>query len=439
MLEQERMRPAALRDIQLIETIAALNRKNLPERVMHAKGVGAKGYFQVYMPLEDDTCAQFLGDPELLTPVFVRFSTTTGARGSADTSRDDRGFAVKFYTEEGNYDLLSTSLPVRWINGPQAIPRLIAAFSAHPKSNLVTAEQFWRFVAETPEAVHKTLWLFSDRGTIKSYRHMRGYSSGTYVWVNGGGRRKLVRYRWEPLAGAKEINRQEAEFLAGFDPDAACRDLYDTLEQGETVEYELRVQSVPYEDRNDYGFDLENGTLIWPEDRIPVRPIGKLTLTENPQSAGEETEKAAFCPGTLVSGIELSGDPLLPAAIFACRDAQRHRLGGEAENAEVNRPRPQALVKGMAGGLRLERCVEWGEGAAYESGADREAEPETETAFEQAGAFYRNLSGREQDHLIGNLLDHMLFVEDKIKAQVVRHFAKADSDLGAGLTKSMDF
>lgn len=427
MLELEGMEPAVLRDIRLIETLAALNRKNLPERVMHAKGVGAKGYFQVYMPLEDDTCAHFLQDPELLTPVFVRFSTTVGARGSADTARDDRGFAVKFYTVDGNYDLLSTSLPVRLINRPNTIPKLISALSPNPKSNLVRAEQFWRFVAETPEAVHKTLWLFSDRGTVKSYRHIRGYSSGTYVWVNKAGQRKLVRYRWEPLAGTKEINRQEAEFLAGFDPDAACRDLYDALEEGETVEYELRVQAVPYEAQNDYGFDLQNGTLIWPEERIPARPVGKMTLNENPQSVREETEKTAFCPGTLVPGIELSGDPLLPSMIFACRDAQRHRLGSEAENAEVNRPRPSAQSPAQ---------VPWAQ-AQGQVGLSQELE--RKLVFEQAGEFYRSLSRREQDHLIGNLLDHMLFVEDEIKAQVVEHFVKVDSDLGQGLTKSMDF
>lgn len=430
------------RDIQMIEKIASINRRSGPARALHAKGAGAKGQFQVYMPMTDYTTADFLRDPEQITPVFVRCSTTVGACGSADTMRDERGFAVKFYTREGNYDLISASMPIRFSHRPQKNIQALEALMPEPKNNLVSQSSFWSFAAQNPESIHKTLWLFSDRGTLKSYRHMESYSIGTSVWINEKGDHRLVRCQWKPLSGRKEIGRQEAEFLAGFDPDASGRDLYGALERGERPEYELCVQMASLNESGSRREELLNAALLWPEKEFPLIRVGKLTLTENPKSAWEETEKSAFCPAQLVAGIKLAADSIQPALVIASRDAMRHRLGNE-ETAKVNRPLSLPELKKQTGLF----APIWEKDSASLFAADhpkkktgnQEGEdPFLPLVFQQAGDFYRSMTLREKDHLIGNLLDHLLFLEDDIKEAVTASFTKADPSLGEQLSRCMD-
>ena len=219
-----------LQDIQLIEKLAQFDRERIPERVVHAKGAGAYGYFQVYRPMKHYTIAKFLQNPDEKTPVFVRFSTVIGSKGSADTARDPRGFAVKFYTKDGNYDLAGNDIPVFFIRDAIKFPDLIHALKPAPDTNIIDQNRVWDFFSSMPETTHMITWVYSDRGTIKSYRRIEGFGVNTYIWLNDKGERRFVKYHWKPALGIETIDRKEAEFLAGADPDVATKDLYDTLE-----------------------------------------------------------------------------------------------------------------------------------------------------------------------------------------------------------------
>ncbi len=423
--------PVLMQDIQLINKLSRFVRESVPERVICAKGAGAHGYFRVYMPMSDITSAAFLQNPDKKTPVFVRFSTMTGSRGSADTLRDVRGFAVKFYTTEGNYDLISTSLPVFFIRDAMDFPELMHALKASPSTNLTEPERFWEYISETPEATHMITWLFSDSGTLKSYRHMEGFSTNTYVWVSESGQRQFVRYHWKPLLGVKTISRQEAEFLAGFDPDAAARDLSDSLESGELTEYELSVQLIPYDKQNQYDFDILDATKRWPEEEIPFMKVGKLTLNKSTDDYFEEVEKSAFSPANVVPGIEFSFDRLLQGSIFASLDAVRHRLGPDYEQFKVNQTKYSVnttMVKQKSQYLPVEI-----------DGLVSRKQSAKGDDFTQAGERYRTLSSKEQDRLIDNILDHLMFVDDKIQQKVVGYFQKADEDFGRKIARGLDF
>jgi catalase len=423
--------PVLLQDVQLIEKLTRFVReKRIPERVVFAKGTGAHGYFRVYMPMSDFTKASFLQNPDRKTPVFVRFSTMTGSKGSADTLRDVRGFAVKFYTTEGNYDLLCTSLPVFYIRDAIHIPELMHALKPSPSTNLIEPARFWKYIAETPEAMHMATWLFSDNGTVKSYRRMEGYSVNTYVWVSSNGQRQLVRYHWKPLLGAQTIARQEAEFLAGFDPDAAARDLCDSLDRGELTEYELNVQMIPYDKQDHYAFDPLDATKLWPENIVPLLKVGKLTLNKATEDYFEEVEKAAFSPANIVPGIDFSFDRVLQGSIFTSLDAQRHRLGSNFKDSQINQVKYPVME--VATQSRIPPAVHV-EGIIERS---RDAKGDD---FTQAGERYRSMPQKEQDHLVDNIIDHLMFVDDKIQRKVVGYFKLADEEFGARIARGLDF
>ncbi len=233
-----------LQDVYLIEKLANFDRERIPERVVHAKGAGAYGFFQAYKSMAKYTRAKLLQDPETQTPVFVRFSTVVGSKGSADSARDPRGFAVKFYTEEGNYDLVGNNLPVFFIRDAIKFPDMVHSFKPAPENNIPTSSsansRFWDFISLTPESTHMITWLFSDRGTVKSYRTMEGFGVNTYKWVNAAGNAVYVKYHWKPAAGVHSIDRHESTRLAGEDPDIATRDLYETIASGQTVDFELK-------------------------------------------------------------------------------------------------------------------------------------------------------------------------------------------------------
>ncbi len=422
--------PVLLQDVHLIDKLTRFARERIPERAVFAKGAGAHGYFRVYMPMSDFTKAAFLQNPDRKTPVFVRFSTMTGSKGSADTLRDVRGFAVKFYTPEGNYDLLGTSLPVFYIRDAIHFPELMHALKPSPSTNLIEPARFWNYISETPEATHMATWLFSDYGTIKSYRHMEGYSVNTYVWVSSNGQRQLVRYHWKPMLGVKNITRHEAEFLAGFDPDAAARDLCDSLERGELTEYELNVQLIPWEKQDQYDFDPLDTTKIWSETAIPLLKVGKLTLSKATENYFEEVEKAAFSPANIVPGIEFSFDRLLQGSIFSSLDAQRHRLGSNFKEIPVNQVRYPIPAVATSGGTPA---------AVHIEGAIERNPVVKSDDFSQAGEHYRSISAKEQDQLVDNIVDHLMFVDDKIQKKVVGYFTQADGTFGARIARGLDF
>ena len=446
--------PVLLQDVHLIEKLAHFDRERIPERVVHAKGAGAHGYFQVYKSMSKYTCAKFLQNPKIKTPVFVRFSTVVGARGSADTVRDPRGFAVKFYTEDGNYDLVGNHLPVFFIRDAIKFPDMVHAFKPSPDTNIPTASsansRFWDFISLTPESTHMITWLFSDRGTIKSYRKIEGFGVNTYQWVNAKGKAVYVKYHWKPKAGLETIDRHEATRLAGEDPDIATRDLYDTIASGKTVEYELNVQVMNVADEFKQDFDPLDPTKTWPEDKFPLIPVGKMVLNRNPENYFAETEQAAFCPASIVPGIELSADKLLQGRVFSYPDTQRHRLGTNYLQLPINRPKVQVDNNQRDGAMQY---APFGGGTVnYEPNtladgmpAEALSYPVSQQAvkgdivrkkisltndFQQAGERYRSLNKTDKDHLVDNIIDSLGKANKAIQRRMVQNLTKADANFG---------
>lgn len=453
--------PVLLQDVHLIEKLAHFDRERIPERVVHAKGAGAHGYFQVYKSMAKYTCAKFLQDPKKKTPVFVRFSTVVGARGSADTARDPRGFAVKFYTEDGNYDLVGNNLPVFFIRDAIKFPDMVHAFKPAPDSGYPTSSsansRFWDFISLTPESTHMITWLFSDRGTVKSYRKMEGFGVNTYKWVNAKGEAVYVKYHWKPKAGIETIDRHESTRLAGEDPDIATRDLYETIASGKTVEYELFVQMMEIKDESKQDFDPLDATKTWPEDKFPLMPVGKIVLNRNPENFFAETEQAAFCPASIVPGIDFSADKLLQGRIFSYADTQRHRLGANYLQLPINRPqvpvnnnqRDGAMQYApygggtvnyepntLAGGLPREALAMPTEDYSIKGKVIRQKISLTND-FQQAGERYRSLSKVDQEHLIDNIADSLGKADKTIQQRMVKNLIKADAELGKRVGKAL--
>ncbi|MBL8840852.1 MAG: catalase [Planctomycetes bacterium] len=335
--------PTLLEDFHLREKIMRFDHERIPERVVHARGSGAHGFFRVYESLEEYTSADFLCDPSARTPVFVRFSTVVGSRGSADTARDVRGFATKFYTQRGNFDLVGNNMPVFFIQDGMKFPDLVHAVKPEPHHEMPQAasahDTFWDFVSLVPETMHMVLWVMSDRGLPRSYRMMEGFGVHTFRLVNAAGEAVLCKFHWKPLLGAHSLVWDEAQELAGRDPDFHRRDLWDSIERGDFPEYELGLQIVAEKDQLAYGFDLLDPTKLLPEELVPVRRVGKLTLDRNPDNFFAETEQVAFCVGNVVPGIDFTDDPLLQARLFSYLDTQITRLGGpNFAEFPINRP-----------------------------------------------------------------------------------------------------
>lgn len=335
--------PTLMEDFIFREKITHFDHERIPERVVHARGSGAHGYFQVYESLSHLTKAHFLSDPNLTTPVFVRFSTVAGFRGSADTVRDVRGFAVKFYTQEGNYDIVGNNMPVFFIQDAIKFPDLVHALKPEPDNEMPQAasahDTFWDFVVNTPETMHNIMWLMSDRAIPQSYRMMEGFGINTFRLINESGESKFVKFHWKPLLGVHSLVWDEAQKIAGKDPDFNRRDLWENIQNGHAVEFELGIQVLNPEDEFKFDFDILDATKLWPEELIPVRLVGKMTLNQNPTNFFAETEQVAFCPANLVPGIDFSNDPLLQGRLFSYQDTQLSRLGGpNFHQLPINRP-----------------------------------------------------------------------------------------------------
>jgi catalase len=324
--------PTLLEDFILREKITHFDHERIPERAVHARGSAAHGYFQVYKSMSQFTSADFLQDPAQKTPVFVRFSTVAGSRGSADTVRDVRGFAVKFYTREGNYDLVGNNIPVFFIQDAIKFPDLIHAVKPEPHHEMPQAasahDTFWDFASLMPESTHMLMWAMSDRAIPRSYRMMEGFGVHTFRFVNARGESHFVKFHWKPKLGIHGLAWDEAQKIAGKDADFHRRDLWEAIENGDFPEWELGVQMVPQDKEHSLGFDLLDPTKLIPEELVPVQKIGRLVLDRNPDNFFAETEQVAFHPGHVVPGIDFSNDPLLQGRLFSYTDTQISRLGG---------------------------------------------------------------------------------------------------------------
>lgn len=335
--------PTLMEDFIFREKITHFDHERIPERIVHARGSGAHGYFQPYEGLSHLTKAHFLSDPNIVTPVFVRFSTVAGFRGSADTVRDVRGFAVKFYTQEGNYDIVGNNMPVFFIQDAIKFPDLIHAVKPEPNNEMPQAasahDTFWDFVSNTPETMHNVMWLMSPRALPRSYRMMEGFGIHTFRLVNAQGDFKFVKFHWKPLLGVHSLVWDEAQKIAGKDSDFNRRDLWETIGNGTPAEFELGIQLLDPQDEFSFDFDILDPTKLWPEELIPVQKIGKMTLNKNVDNFFAETEQVAFCPANIVPGIDFTNDPLLQGRLFSYFDTQISRLGGpNFHQIPINRP-----------------------------------------------------------------------------------------------------
>ncbi len=335
--------PTLLEDFILREKITHFDHERIPERVVHARGSAAHGYFQVYESMAPYTRAHFLHDPSVRTPVFVRFSTVGGSRGSADTPRDVRGFSVKFYTQEGNYDLVGNNMPVFFIQDAIKFPDFVHAVKPEPHNEIPQAssahDTLWDFVSLTLESAHMMMWLMSDRAIPKSYRTMEGFGVHTFRFINARGEGRFVKFHWKPLLGAHSLAWDEAQKLMGKDADFNRRDLYEAIQNGDFPEYEFGVQMFGDKEADSFDFDILDATKLIPEELVPVRRIGKMVLNRNPDNFFAETEQVAFCASHVVPGIDFTNDPLLQGRVFSYLDTQLSRLGGpNFHEIPINRP-----------------------------------------------------------------------------------------------------
>ncbi len=448
--------PVLLQDVHLIDKIAHFDRERIPERVVHAKGTGAFGFFQPYQCMSEYTYADFLQNPSQKTKVFVRFSTVIGSKGSADTVRDPRGFAVKFYTNQGIYDIVGNDLPIFFIRDGIKFPDVIHSLKPSPDTNLRDPCRFWDFVSLTPESTHMITWLYSDQGTIKDYRHVDGFGVNTYVWVNKLGKRFFIKYHWKTQQGLKNIDRFEAEQLAGADPDIAVRNLHEAIANGNFPRWELAVQIMDPDIVGTLDFDPLDDTKIWPEDVFPLIGVGMMTLNRNPDNFFAEVEQAAFCPGNIVPGVELSTDKMLQGRSFSYFDTQRHRIGPNFMQLPINRssspvnnnqrdgnmtydinPNPINYSPNSLGN-NLPRPAKLPPSAPeYVEGVITRAPIELTNDFYQAGVKYNSYSEEEKEHLIDNIAVELHQCPEDIINRVIHNFSQASKDFAYRVTMQM--
>ncbi|EQB38333.1 hydroperoxidase II [Virgibacillus sp. CM-4] len=335
--------PTLMEDFQFREKMTHFDHERIPERIVHARGYAAHGEFELYESMKPYTKADFLQEPGRKTPVFVRFSTVAGSKGSGELARDVRGFATKFYTEEGNYDLVGNNIPVFFIQDAMKFPDLIHAVKPEPHNGIPQAasahDTFWDFVANNQETAHMVMWQMSDRAIPRSFRMMEGFGVHTFRFVNEEGKAHFVKFHWKPKLGVHSTVWDEAQKINGKNPDFHRADLYESIENGDYPEFEFGVQLIAEEDAHTFDFDVLDPTKIWPEEDVPVKIIGKMTLNRNVDNVFAETEQVAFHPGHVVPGIDFTNDPLLQGRLFSYTDTQLIRLGGpNFHELPINRP-----------------------------------------------------------------------------------------------------
>lgn len=434
--------PTLMEDFLFRERMTHFDHESIPERVVHARGAGAHGYFQPYESLSEYTSAKFLSDPAVKTPVFVRFSTVVGSRGSADTVRDVRGFATKFYTEEGNYDLVGNNMAPFFIQDAIKFPDLVHAIKPEPNHEMPQAtaahDSFWDFASLVPETSHMIMWAMSDRAIPRSFRMMEGFGVHTFRFVNASGKGRFVKFHWKPLLGMHSLVWDEAQKLNGQDPDWLRRDLWEAIENGDYPEFELCVQIVEEEDEHKFNFDLLDATKIIPEELVPLKKVGKMVLNRNPDNFFAETEQVAFHPGNVVPGIDFTNDPLLQGRLFSYLDTQLNRFNS-ANFAEVPINRPVCPVHNHQGAGFMRQTIgkskanyfpnSRGNGCPVMASAStggyvhytekvdgrkvRDRSESFKDHFSQATLFWNSMSAIEQKHIVEALHFELGKVESK--------------------------
>nr|WP_190132715.1 catalase [Streptomyces mashuensis] len=447
--------PVLVQDQLLLEKLAHFNRERIPERVVHARGAGAYGTFTVTADVTRWTRAAFLSQVGKETEVFLRFSTVAGNLGSADAVRDPRGFAVKFYTEEGNYDLVGNNTPIFFIKDAIKFPDFIHTQKRDPYTGSQEADNVWDFWGLSPESTHQVTWLFGDRGIPASYRHMDGFGSHTFQWTNEAGESFWVKYHFKTDQGIRNLTAAEAEELAGKDPDSHQRDLREAIERGEFPSWTVYVQVMPADEAASYRFNPFDLTKVWPHGDYPLTEIGKLELNRNPENVFAEVEQAIFSPAHFVPGIGPSPDKMLQGRLFAYGDAHRYRVGINADHLPVNRPhatvarthsRDGFLYDGRHKGAKNYEPNSFGgpaqtdrplwqpvavTGATGNHAAPTHAE---DNDFVQAGNLYRLMTEEEKERLIANLAGFIAKVSrDDIAERAINNFRQADADYGKRL------
>lgn len=451
--------PVLMQDVHLLEKLAHFDRERIPERVVHAKGSGAYGYFEVTADVTKYTKAKFLSQVGKRTEVFIRFSTVGGEKGSADAERDPRGFAVKFYTEEGNYDMVGNNTPVFFIRDPLKFPDFIHTQKRNPVTNLKDPDMFWDFLSLTPESIHQVTILFSDRGTPKTYRNMNGYSSHAFKWYNDNGEYFWVQYHFKTEQGIQNLTREEAEIMKGKDPDHATRDLHNAIERGEYPSWRLEVQIMTPEEAESYRFDPFDITKVWPHADYPPITIGRMVLNRNPENYFAEVEQSAFSPANFVPGIAASPDKMLQGRLFSYHDTHRHRLGpnyhllpvNSAKGCPVNNYQRDGFMRfdnnGGGSPNYYPNSFGWPEpdpkaaepafDVSGKAGRQKYIHPNDD--FVQSGDLYRKvMTDTDRDHLIGNIVSHLCNAQKRIQYRQTAVFFKADPDYGRRVAKGLN-
>jgi catalase len=459
--------PTLIEDFHFREKLTRFDHERIPERVVHARGAGAYGTFTCTESLADVTRADFLAAEGRQTPVFVRFSTVAGSRGSADTVRDVRGFATKFYTREGNYDLVGNNMPVFFIQDGIKFPDFVHAVKPEPQNEIPQAssahDTLWDFVSLQPETMHMIMWLMSDRALPRSYRTMQGFGVHTFRFVNGEGKGTFVKFHWRPVLGTHSLVWDEVQKIAGADPDFNRRDLWEAIESGNGPEYDLGVQLVPEEREHDFDFDLLDPTKIIPEEEVPLRIIGRMKLDRNPDNFFAETEQVAFHTANVVPGIDFTNDPLLQARNFSYLDTQLIRLGGpNFAQLPVNRPLAEVHhhqrdgfaqhridvspvsyhPNSIGGGCPGLASADQGAYRHYTERVDghkiRKRSESFKDFYSQATLFWNSMSDWEKQHIIEAFQFELGKVERaEIRERVVENLAHVDHHLASDVAEGL--
>jgi len=451
--------PILLQDYYLIEQMANFNRERIPERQPHAKGSGAFGYFEVTKDVSDYTKAAVF-QPGTKTDTLIRFSTVAGERGSPDTWRDPRGFALKFYTSEGNYDMVGNNTPIFFIRDPMKFQHFIRSQKRRADSGLRDHDMQWDFWTLSPESAHQVTWLLGDRGIPKTWRHMNGYSSHTYMWVNAEGDRFWVKYHFKTNQGIDFLTQEEADRIAGVDADYHQRDLFEAIKRGDYPSWTLKVQIMRFDEAETYRFNPFDLTKVWPHGDYPLHEVGRLTLGRNPTDFHTEIEQAAFEPNNLVPGIGPSPDKMLLARLFSYADAHRARLGVNYKQIPVNRPKCPVHSYSKDGVMRVENVSDPVYAPNSKGGpqADGKRYPQVEIwkasgefvraaytlrkdddDWGQAGTLVRKvMDDAQRDRLVSNVVGHLKKgVSDAVLQRVFEYWRNIDKEIGGRIAKGV--
>ena len=459
--------PTLMEDFHFREKMTHFDHERIPERVVHARGFSAHGEFEVYDSLEEYTDAEFLKNPSRKTPVFVRFSTVAGSKGSSETVRDARGFATRFYTDEGNFDFVGNNIPVFFIQDAIKFPDLIHAVKPEPHNGVPQAasahDTFWDFIANNQESAHMALWAMSDRAIPRSFRMMEGFGIHTFRFVNAKGESHFIKFHWKPKLGVHSLVWDEAQKLSGKNADFHRGDLYESIENGDYPEWELGVQIIKEEDEFNFDFDILDPTKLWPEEEIPVKIVGKMTLNRNVENVFAENEQVAYHPGNVVKGIDFSNDPLLQGRLFSYTDTQINRFGS-ANHHELPINKPVCPFHNNQRDGFMRQTINKGQVSYHKNSlADNEPEPASEEEggyvhyqekidghkvrarsesfkdhFSQATLFWNSMSGVEKEHIKNAFSFELGKVGSKsVQQQVVDMLSNVNLELAQSVAQNI--